>query len=201
MKWQYPLASVRITQKFGENPQIYKQFDLKGHNGLDFGTRVGTDLFAVADGVVVETGNQGGAGYGKYMRIHTTDGYEVTYGHLSFIILGKNEIFKAGDKLAESGNTGYSTGPHLHLGVRKLSNSKVILNYDNGYKGAIDPLPFFMNTTSAEPGVPPSDPELEAAKLWAQEQKIMGLSALDQPMLRQDVLRVLFRYSLQHKTV
>lgn len=193
MKWQYPLASVRITQRFGENPGIYKQFDLKGHNGLDFGTRVGTELFAVADGVVVETGNQGGAGYGKYMRIHTNDGYEVTYGHLSFIILGKNETFKAGDKLAESGNTGYSTGPHLHLGVRKLSTFNTILNYDNGYKGAIDPLPFFMSELKAV--VPLSEEHIAAIK-FVSENHIMNNVAtetLDDPISRQDMALVIHR--------
>lgn len=190
MKLRYPVQPVRITQYFAENPKVYEQFGLKGHNGLDFGCTVGTDLMSCADGTITFIGDQGGAGYGKYIRMHTDDGYEITYGHLSQQLVRVGDKVKAGQHIGETGNTGFSTGPHLHLGVRQLTNTGDIANYTNGYKGSVDPNPFFMNTPGPNQ---PIDAELNAAELWASENKIMGMLNLDQPMLRKDVLRVAYR--------
>lgn len=193
MKLIYPLRSVRITQRFGENPASYAQDGLAGHNGVDFGCPTGTELLASANGVVTEVGNQGAKGYGKYFRIKTNNGLQLTYGHCSAILVIVGDSVTAGQVVAKSGNTGRSTGPHLHFGVREYDSSGNIKNYGNGFKGAIDPLPLFMNTTSTNPAVPPEDPELAEAKLWAQEHKVMGMTSLDKPILRQDALRVVYR--------
>jgi murein DD-endopeptidase MepM/ murein hydrolase activator NlpD len=110
------------------------------------------------------------------------------YGHLSSVLVHQGDSVSVGDKIGVTGNSGFSSAPHLHFEYRPAHES-----VNNGYAGAVDPLPFLMNTTSNDTAVPPADPELEEAKLWAQENKIMGMTALDQPMLRQDVLRVLHR--------
>lgn len=191
----------RITQWFGENPQIYKQFGLKGHNGIDYGLPQGTELVAVYDGQVVEVGDQGRSGYGKYVRIATLTGHEVTYGHMSVISVKKGQGVKQGDKLGLSGNTGFSTGPHLHLGVRKYDANRNIADYSNGYKGAIDPKPFFtmqepkqtVTTTSTVPGVPPVDPERKAANDFVTLNKFMSGKGGDQPLLRQDAELIVYR--------
>ena len=70
-----------ITQEFGKNPQVYSQFGLKGHNGIDLRAKVGTPLFAPFEGKV-KAGNQGDKGYGKYIRIYK-DNLEVILGHLT----------------------------------------------------------------------------------------------------------------------
>lgn len=144
-KLRYPLKEVRITQKFGENPAAYAGDGLAGHNGVDFGCPVGTELLAAGNGVVIEVGNQGKVGYGKFFRIRTVSGLQLTYGHCSKILVESGQVVMVGQVVALSGNTGRSTGPHLHFGVRAYTASGDIANYDNGYKGAIDPLPFIMN--------------------------------------------------------
>lgn len=121
---KYPLANPIITQYFGntpfasQNPQVYNG---SGHNGVDFGTKVGTPLLAAADGVVLGTGNTdsacSGVSYGKWVLIRHTNGLTTLYAHLSVIQAQTGQNVKAGDKIGLSGNTGYSTGPHLHFTV------------------------------------------------------------------------------------
>jgi len=132
----------RITQFFGKNPDMYKQFGMLGHNGIDFGIPVGTPLFAVFEGIVFECSDDG-SGYGKFIKLRK-DNIEVVYGHLSDQEVKKGQKIYMGDKIGESGNTGNSTGPHLHFGLRCLDSKGNILAYNNGYKGYVDPLPFLL---------------------------------------------------------
>jgi hypothetical protein len=129
-------TSARISQVFGINPQMYAQFGLSGHNGIDFACPVGTPLVAPESGVV-ESGNDGKGGYGLYIRIFTPKGEHVL-GHLSQIIIGSGNIAK-GQVFGLSGNTGFSTGAHLHWGYRERNGVRgTVLNSGNGYKGYID---------------------------------------------------------------
>jgi len=137
----FEFPNPRVTQEFGERPSVYKQFGLKGHNGIDFThpqreKTVGTPVYSVSEGKASVV-NQGSKGYGLYVRI-TNDKHEFTYAHLSKAFVGNGANVKVGDKLGDMGNTGFSSGPHLHFGIREVENGK-IKNYDNGYKGAIDP--------------------------------------------------------------
>ena len=195
MKWNYPLKTVRITQRFGENSQVYKRFGLAGHNGVDFGCATGTALYAPCSMTIKVIGDQGNEGYGRYVRTWTTDGYELTFGHL----LSVNPEVKVGTVLAQktifayTDNTGFSTGPHLHFGVRKLTSTHEIDNYNNGYKGAINPLPFFMDDNEA---VETLDPEHVAAIKWVSENHIMNIvdaNTLGEPMSRKDLALVVHR--------
>lgn len=57
--------------------------------------------------------------YGRLLRYETTDGYEILYAHLSEVLVEEGEKIRQGQVIARSGNTGLSTGPHLHYGIRK----------------------------------------------------------------------------------
>lgn len=116
-----PLPVTRVTSKFGRrvHPVLGKA---KMHNGVDYGAPVGTPIFAAADGVVTFAGFKGANG--NLVSIRHSGGYVTHYAHLSKISPG----IKAGKKvqqrdvIAKSGNTGRSTGPHLHYGMTKNGN-------------------------------------------------------------------------------
>jgi hypothetical protein len=121
-----------ITQYFGENPWSYTQFGVAGHNGIDFGCPEGTPIYSVYPGTVTKIGYDP-QGYGNYVRV-TTDFGRVIYAHLRETVVRVNDKVTMGQIIGRSGNTGYSSGPHLHLEVRKNGEE------GNGYNGAVDPL-------------------------------------------------------------
>ncbi len=91
------------------------------HHGLDIAADVGTDIFAAGDGIVSFTGRK--AGYGMTLEIkHPKSGHMTRYAHLSKINVKHGQRVKRGDVVALSGNTGRSTGPHLHYEVRDLKD-------------------------------------------------------------------------------
>ena len=140
---KYPLDKVFITQKFGENPDTYKKFGLKGHDGVDFRTRfVDSPLgrryvTACADGTIEEI-RYDIKGYGIHIRQRLWDGSLLIYGHLTKPYVALKAKVKAGDRIALSGNTGFSSAPHLHLEWRPKD-----LKPKNGFAGAEDPIAFF----------------------------------------------------------
>lgn len=143
---QWLQSRPRITQKFGERPLVYKQFGLKGHNGVDIGIPTGTPVFAPFDGEVQIT-DSGKEGYGLHIKIRSKEkAMECVLGHLSEVRVVQGQMVRFGDKIALSGNTGFSTAPHLHTGYRMLKPSKAklwnweVLDYNNGYKGYFDHL-------------------------------------------------------------
>ncbi len=136
---------VVLTQRFGENPKIYAQFGMKGHNGIDYRTRfIDSPLghryvTAAATGKVIEARDEGSKGYGKYIRLEHPDGSQTVYGHLWKFYVSIGQQIAVGQRIALSDNTGFSTGPHLHFGYRPQGWQK---NLNNGYSGYVDPLPF-----------------------------------------------------------
>lgn len=121
LKW--PLDKVRITQYFGntefatKNPQVYRG---SGHNGIDFGAPIGTPVKSAMDGVVIGAGNTSIGrclSYGKWIMVKHPNGLTTLYGHLSLISVVKGQQVSVGERIGYSGNTGNSTGPHLHFGV------------------------------------------------------------------------------------
>jgi len=120
----WPLDKIVITQYFGNtpfataNPQIYSG---KGHTGVDFGTTIGTPVKAALTGTVVGLGNTdlyaGCYSFGKWIMIKHPDGLSTLYAHLSVQSVSMGDNVSTGQIIAYSGNTGYSTGPHLHFGV------------------------------------------------------------------------------------
>ncbi len=124
----YPLKNVKITQYFGntpfstQNPQVYSGM---GHNGVDFAASMGTAVYSSADGVVIGVANSDlacpGVSFGKYVLIRHTNGLATLYAHLSSQSVSIGENVTMGQKIGLSGNTGYSTGPHLHFAVYAAS--------------------------------------------------------------------------------
>jgi murein DD-endopeptidase MepM/ murein hydrolase activator NlpD len=114
-EWISPVNGV-ITSACGErvNPILGKR---ENHNGLDIAVAEGTAVIAVKSGKVTEVRTS--ATYGKLLEYETTDGYTVMYAHLSKVLVQEGEMVKQGQKVAESGNTGLSTGPHLHYSLWK----------------------------------------------------------------------------------
>lgn len=123
----------RLTQGFGENPASYKKFNLKGHNGIDYGIKVGTELYSAINGLVTEVAKDP-KGYGDYVKIENEQ-CGILYAHLSQFKVKLGDQVKAGQLIGLSGNTGNSTGAHLHFGVFPKPRDRA-----NGYSGYINPL-------------------------------------------------------------
>ncbi len=117
----WPLSSIRITQMFGRTSDSGRLYASGTHNGMDFAASIGTTVKSVYGGVVLGTGNtdlQAGCySFGKWVYVRHDNGLGTIYAHLSAINVSKGDRVKTGDVVGLSGNTGYSTGPHLHLGL------------------------------------------------------------------------------------
>lgn len=85
------------------------------HNGLDIANRIGTPIFAATDGVVVESGPA--SGFGLWVVLRHSDGTRSVYGHINRTFVEVGQRVAAGDQIAELGNRGFSTGPHLHIEI------------------------------------------------------------------------------------
>jgi murein DD-endopeptidase MepM/ murein hydrolase activator NlpD len=85
------------------------------HRGVDVATRRGTPVMAPADGVVIETGKD--AGFGLFLRLEHGFSYKTFYAHLHEIVVKKGQKVRRGQMIARVGNTGRSTGPHLHYEI------------------------------------------------------------------------------------
>ena len=110
-----PTEHTRITDVFGYRPRRRR-----AHYGLDIKVYVGDTIRAAFDGKVRIVKNQGRRGYGKYVVIRHDNGLETVYGHLSKQLVDINQLVKAGEPIALGGNTGRSTGSHLHFETRFL---------------------------------------------------------------------------------
>ncbi len=139
-----PLDQLFVTQKFGERPEFYRKYGLAGHNGVDFRTKFPDtplgrrEIYAVDDGVVSKVVIAKLGGYGTYVQITHDDGSMTIYGHQYNPHVKAGQRVNAGQIIGISDNTGDSTGPHLHFGYRRANS-----NMDNGYKGYVDPMPYF----------------------------------------------------------
>ncbi len=124
-----PIPGARLTQHFGYTAAAKTLYATGKHTGTDFAAQIGTQVFSAAGGTVVATGDTDiacrGASYGKYIYIVHKNGLATIYGHLSKISVTQGQAVAAHELIGYSGNTGYSTGPHLHLGVYVASATKV----------------------------------------------------------------------------
>lgn len=137
---------VFVTQHFGVRPEVYKQFGTKGHSGIDFRAKVGTPLFAPLGGVA-EVRDQGNGGYGLHIRIKNTE-YECVIAHLSKANFNDMKEVRVGDPIGFSGNSGFSTAPHVHFSIRKLNKDGTIMDKGNGFAGYLDIEPFTIVWTN-----------------------------------------------------
>jgi len=107
-----PIKDGKITTPYGKKGKMWS----KGyHTGVDFAVPVGTDVVAVADGKI-ENASWGKA-YGTAL-VQKVEGGWVIYAHLSKTFVKAGDAIKAGEVIAKSGNTGNSSGPHLHFEYR-----------------------------------------------------------------------------------
>ena len=107
-----PTPSTKITSPFG--PRWRRM-----HNGLDLKVNIGDTIVAAFDGKVSIVKYER-RGYGKYVVIRHDNGLETVYGHLSKQLVEENQLVKAGEVIGLGGNTGRSTGSHLHFETRFL---------------------------------------------------------------------------------
>ena len=100
------------------------------HNGQDFAVPIGTEVYATGDGTVYEA-QWSKSGLGNCVVIDHGYGFRTIYGHLSKIIVAEGAKIKRGDLIGLSGNTGLSTGPHLHYEVHMFGQAKNPINFFN----------------------------------------------------------------------
>src|SRR3989344_5518323 len=129
----WPVTPVKVTQEFGDtefsrtHTQVYSG---KGHNGVDFAAPVGTAIKSAASGVIESFGDTDivcpRASYGKWVLVKHDNGLSTLYAHLSVIKVTTGQKVTVGDIIGYSGNTGYSTGPHLHFTVYATQGVRVM---------------------------------------------------------------------------
>jgi murein DD-endopeptidase MepM/ murein hydrolase activator NlpD len=118
-----------ITSLFGYRTHpIFKRKQL--HEGVDFAAPIGTNIYAPGDGVISNISYNGG--YGRILRISHGFGYVTKYAHLQKIYVKKDQHVKRGDLIATVGNSGLSTGPHLHYEVYKNGKLQNPIDYTFG---------------------------------------------------------------------
>ncbi len=116
-----PLESMYITQNFGRTSASGRLYASGTHNGTDFRARTPLQVKAMSDGVVAGTGDTDvtcrGASFGKWVLIRYKSGLAATFAHLSLIKVSIGDAVSPESIIGYTGNTGYSTGPHLHISV------------------------------------------------------------------------------------
>jgi len=169
-----------ITQEWGVNPQDYARFGLKGHNGVDYATPTGTPILAPHSGTVIEAAYDA-TGYGTYMKIENDEEGSIL-AHLSKHLVNPGDYVTEGTQIGLSGNTGNSTGPHLHWGYFRKPRNK-----SDGYSGTTNPWQY-LDENKPKPPVDQCEAikkELEALK---KEHEKCGESITTISTLRQQVL-------------
>ncbi len=109
-----PISGGRLTSRFGRRSRPTRGASTN-HKGVDWATPTGTAVFASCGGTVAKAG--WGSGYGYVVYINHPDGRQTRYGHLSKVLVSPGQTVSQGQKIALSGNTGISTGPHLHFEI------------------------------------------------------------------------------------
>jgi murein DD-endopeptidase MepM/ murein hydrolase activator NlpD len=109
-----PISGGRQSSGFGRRKSPTKGAS-SYHKGVDWSVPTGTAVFASCGGTVAKAG--WGSGYGYCVYINHEDGRQTRYGHLSKVLVKAGQTVKQGERIALSGNTGISTGPHLHFEI------------------------------------------------------------------------------------
>jgi len=146
-----------LTQGFGEHPENYSQFGLNGHEGLDLIPQ-GTDkkVYAVESGIVQKDVDDPVAGksYGNNVSIYSAVNHRLWhYAHLAENYVKAGDKVQRGQSIGLMGNTGNTTGPHLHLGLQLTDAAGKATNTTNGFKGFVDPKAIVAQLTGLEQAV------------------------------------------------
>ncbi|MFF7767561.1 M23 family metallopeptidase [Streptomyces massasporeus] len=129
--WVDPVKKYSLSASFAQNGGMWAH----KHSGQDFAVPSGTQVVAAHGGTVVKAGGNGagdGPAYGNAVVIKHGNGTYSQYAHLSKVTVHIGQIVKTGQEIAKSGNTGNSSGPHLHFEIRTTPN----------YGSAVDPVKF-----------------------------------------------------------
>ena len=110
-----PISGGRLTSQFGKRTSPTKGAS-SNHKGIDWGVPTGTSIVAASGGTITKAGWGGGYGYCVYIK--HPNGVETRYAHMSKVLVSVGQTVKQGQKIGLSGNTGVSTGPHLHFELR-----------------------------------------------------------------------------------
>ena len=109
-----PISGGRLSSGFGRRSAPTKGAS-SYHKGIDWATPTGTAVYASCGGTVSKAG--WGSGYGYVVYIEHEDGRQTRYGHLSKVLVSVGQKVKQGERIALSGNTGVTTGPHVHFEI------------------------------------------------------------------------------------
>ena len=128
------ISPVNVNFRRGDGYRFREKHPVHGnpqwHHGQDFSTPVGTPVHATGAGTVMAAGWNSG-GFGNYVVIDHGYGYRTTYGHLSSVKVTKGTNVKRGDLVGLSGNTGISSGPHLHYQIDLFGRTQNPLHFFN----------------------------------------------------------------------
>ncbi|MDG5801080.1 M23 family metallopeptidase [Streptomyces ossamyceticus] len=131
ISWVTPVKGYKLSASYAQAGNMWNST----HSGQDFAVKSGTAVFAAHGGTVVKAGGNGagdGPAYGNAVVVKHGNGTYSQYAHLSRVQVKVGQIVKTGQRIALSGNTGNSSGPHLHFEVRTSAN----------YGSAVDPVAF-----------------------------------------------------------
>lgn len=163
-----PLSKVVVTSRYGPRSGRY-------HNGIDLGLHIGDTIFAMFSGKVrYAKYNEGG--FGNLVILRHYNGLETFYAHMSKFLVRPNEEVKVGQPIGLGGNTGRSTGPHLHLEVRFYEgaiNPEEIINFDKKFLKKEN---LFVHKGLFRPGAKPTDlipvvPQAQIAQFLPEKEK------------------------------
>jgi len=145
---QKPLKYCVISQIYGVNwtgiPDAYTRWGLKAHNGEDM--RIAPDEICKAthSGIITRA-DYDKNGFGNYIEIlDETRMFKTIYAHGKKLLKSRTNNVKTGDDLMVCDSTGFSTGNHLHFGLKFLNGDGSVKDYNNGYFGSVDPAPYFV---------------------------------------------------------
>lgn len=131
----WPVLKGTVVSSFGPRGDSF-------HDGIDIACPIGTPVYAGHGGRVIYA-DGGLGGYGKLVIIRHKSGFTTVYAHNNRLRVSEGDEIKKGDRIADSGNTGHSTGPHLHFEVRVKDG--------NGRYVAVDPLPLLLADETKNP--------------------------------------------------
>ncbi|WP_217165990.1 M23 family metallopeptidase [Streptomyces sp. AC512_CC834] len=132
--WVDPVKKYELSAGYAQSGGMWAH----KHSGQDFAVPVGTNVVAAHGGTVVKAGGNGagdGPAYGNAIVVKHGNGTYSQYAHLSKINVKIGQVVKTGQSIAKSGNTGNSSGPHLHFEIRTTPN----------YGSAVDPVSFLKS--------------------------------------------------------
>lgn len=146
----YPIKPVRVNQIFGNPDSKYKELGLIGHNGIDLRANNEEPVYASHDGFLRNELVDSYGGHGVTITTSmmfdykdTVAFYKSIYWHLLPGSVHLDGPVKIGELIGYADNTGFSTGDHLHFGLKPLDKNGNNLEQLNGYLGAINPVPYF----------------------------------------------------------